>query len=81
MTWYVAILPPPLDERLAGPQVAGIALCLSGPLLILMKGEPARRLAVEFTRGDLWIAASALSWSIYAVLLKRGRAPSMRPND
>jgi drug/metabolite transporter (DMT)-like permease len=60
-----------LAERLAAPQVAGIALCLSGLLLILMKGEPARLLAVEFTRGDLWIAASALSWSIYTVLLKR----------
>lgn len=60
-----------LGERLAGLQVAGIALCLSGLLLILMKGEPARLLAVQFTRGDLWIAASALSWSIYAVLLRR----------
>lgn len=60
-----------LDERLAGLQGAGIALCLSGLILILMKGEPARLLAVEFTRGDLWIAASALSWSIYTVLLKR----------
>lgn len=60
-----------LGERMAGPQVAGIALCLAGLLLILMKGEPARLLAVEFTRGDLWIAASALSWSIYTVLLKR----------
>lgn len=60
-----------LGERLAGLQVAGIALCLSGLLLILMKGEPARLLAVQFTRGDLWIAASALSWSIYTVLLRR----------
>lgn len=60
-----------LGERLAGLQVAGIALCLSGLLLILIKGEPARLLAVQFTRGDLWIAASALSWSIYAVLLRR----------
>ena len=60
-----------LDERLATPQMAGIALCLSGLLLILMKGEPARLLSIQFTRGDLWIAASALSWSIYTVLLKR----------
>lgn len=60
-----------LGERLAGPQVVGIALCLSGLLVILMKGEPARLLAIQFTRGDLWIAASALSWSIYTVLLKR----------
>lgn len=60
-----------LGERLVAPQIGGIALCLSGLVLILMKGEPARLLAVEFTRGDLWIAASALSWSIYTVLLKR----------
>lgn len=60
-----------LGERLGGLQSLGIALCLLGLLVILMKGEPSRLLAVEFTRGDLWIASASLSWSVYSVLLKR----------
>lgn len=60
-----------LHEPLGGAQRVGVALAAAGVLFIIARGDPANLLAVRFTAGDLWIAAAALSWAAYSVLLKR----------
>ncbi len=61
-----------LRERLGPAQVAGVALALTGTLLIVVKGSLADLLAFRLGTGDLWIVASVLAWTAYSLLL-RGR--------
>ena len=68
----VAALSAPLfGERLTPAQVLGIALALTGTVTVIAKGSVANILAVQFTRGDLWVVAAMLSWTAYALLLRR----------
>ncbi len=59
-----------LRERIGGAQVLGAGLALLGLLLVIAKGDIAHLLSVRFTAGDLWIAAAAMSWIAYSVLLR-----------
>jgi len=56
-------------ERLTARGVAGIALALAGMLWIIVRGDMGALARLEFTVGDLWIAAASFSWAIYSVLL------------
>ena len=64
-----------LHERMAGKQLLGVSLALLGLLFVIAKGDLAHLMAVRFTAGDLWIAAAAMSWVAYSVLLRHW--PSM----
>jgi drug/metabolite transporter (DMT)-like permease len=57
--------------RPAARQLAGIAASLAGVLVILARGAPANLSALDVARGDLWVLAAVLSWSIYTLLLAR----------
>ena len=57
-------------ERLTAGRLAGIALCLAGVAAVFAKGRIGNLLSVEFTEGDLWIAAASACWGVYSVLLK-----------
>lgn len=57
-------------ERLSPLQWAGVALALGGMLVIVFRGSLETLLALRLTEGDLWIAASALAWAVYSVLLQ-----------
>lgn len=57
-------------ERMGWAQVSGVALALGGVLHVVLKGQWGALAGLEFTVGDLWILAAALSWTIYALLLK-----------
>ena len=57
-------------ERLTAGRLAGIALCLAGVAAVFTKGRIGNLLSVEFTEGDLWIAAASACWGVYSVLLK-----------
>lgn len=57
-------------ERLTTARVAGIALCLAGVAAVFAKGRIGNLLSVQFTEGDLWIAAASACWGLYSVLLK-----------
>ena len=59
------------DERFTRVQTAGVALALSGMLLVVAKGAPANLLAVRFTSGDLWVLTAATCWAAYSVLLRQ----------
>lgn len=60
-----------LHERMSAAQRIGVALALLGVLFVIAKGQLLNLAAVQWTRGDLWIVAAALSWVAYSVLLKR----------
>ncbi len=66
-----AMSAPLFGERVAAAQVLGIVLALSGTVAVIVKGSVANLLAVQFTRGDLWVVAAMLSWTAYALLLRR----------
>ncbi len=57
-------------ERLTAGRLAGIALCLAGVAAVFAKGRIGNLLSVQFTEGDLWIAAASACWGLYSVLLK-----------
>ncbi len=57
--------------RLRALQVAGVVGALSGVLVIIFKGDPARLLAVTLNFGDLCMAFAAVAWAGYSIILKR----------
>ena len=59
-----------LKERMGLAQASGVALALAGVLHVVLKGQWGALASVEFSVGDLWILTAALSWTIYALLLK-----------
>jgi drug/metabolite transporter (DMT)-like permease len=52
-------------------QLAGIAIAILGIAIVVFRGDPGRILEVTFNVGDLGIAAAALSWAVYSVVLRR----------
>lgn len=57
-------------ERVTIRQALGIAVSLSGAVLIVTRGDPAVLLAFAFNRGDLWVAAAVTSYAAYTALLR-----------
>ncbi len=57
-------------ERVSVRQVAGIALCLVGVVVIVTRGNPETLLQLAFTSGDLWTVLATVGWALYSVLLK-----------
>ncbi|WP_207455085.1 DMT family transporter [Azospirillum sp. SYSU D00513] len=66
-----------LREPVRPRQMVGIAVALAGVLAILTRGEAGLLLALSFNIGDLIVLASALSWAVYTVMLRR--SPSGLP--
>jgi drug/metabolite transporter (DMT)-like permease len=60
-----------LHERMSGAQKVGVCFALAGVLFVIAKGDIDNLLAVRLTVGDGWIAAAAIAWTAYSVLLKR----------
>jgi drug/metabolite transporter (DMT)-like permease len=48
-----------------------IAVSLFGVAVVVLRGDPARLLALQFNAGDLIMLAAVFFWSMYTVLLKR----------
>lgn len=59
-------------QRTSLRQVVGIALAVLGVAAIIMRGDVARLIALEFNPGDIGISVAAMSWAVYSVVLKRG---------
>ncbi|WP_343559514.1 DMT family transporter [Kiloniella sp. b19] len=57
-------------ERLGKLQVLGIFSSFAGVLAILSNGALANLTALDFTSGDLWIAAAAVGWAVYSLTLR-----------
>ncbi len=59
-----------LHERLAPPQVAGVAISLGGVLAILSEGSLQTLLNFRLNAGDLFIILSMALWSGYTIALR-----------
>ena len=59
-----------LHERLGRRQAAGVAMSLAGVLAIVARGDPQLLTTLEFNRGDLWLIAAMVLWSVYTLLLR-----------
>lgn len=68
----IAILSARLfGESLRGWQIVGVALALSGMVLIIAKGSFQNLVAVRFVTGDLWVITAVLCWTAYSIILRR----------
>ncbi|MBZ8132468.1 DMT family transporter [Afifella sp. IM 167] len=52
-------------------RVVGVIMAFLGVATIVLRGELARLITLDFNGGDLLIALCAFSWAVYSVLLKR----------
>jgi len=59
-----------LHEKVTRGEVLGIALALSGAVIIVIGGDPARLMRLGFNIGDILVLLSMLSWAFYTVALK-----------
>lgn len=67
-----------LGQKLRASQWAGVAISLTGVLIIVGRGDPMVILTLSLNVGDLWILASMLLWALYTVCL-RWRPPGLHP--
>ncbi|MBX2855224.1 MAG: DMT family transporter [Rhodobacteraceae bacterium] len=52
-------------------QMVGIGLSMAGAALMIAKGDLGALARLELYLGDLWIAAAALAWSAYTLMLRQ----------
>jgi drug/metabolite transporter (DMT)-like permease len=60
-----------LKERITLLRIIGMAICISGVLLLLSKGSFETLLNFSFTKGDWWVLAAAFTFAIYNTLVKK----------
>jgi len=58
-------------DRISFRQCFGIVLSFFGLAWIVSRGRPELLLSMQFSRGDLWTLAAAMSWAIYTVILRK----------
>lgn len=58
-------------------QILGIALSITGALMIILRGDLTALMALEFNLGDLVIIIAVIVWSFYSVLLRK--RPAVHP--
>lgn len=59
-----------LREPPSGRQWLGVATSLAGVLVLISQADLDMLLALDFNRGDIWIAAGVLTWSLYSIALR-----------
>ena len=59
-----------LKQKLILHQIFGILLSTLGVSFLILKGDLANILSLQFNQGDLWIVLSSLSWAVYSILIK-----------
>ncbi|MDO9059766.1 MAG: DMT family transporter, partial [Bradyrhizobium sp.] len=57
--------------RLTSAQFAGITISLAGVLTILLRGDLAALVNIQFNRGDVMFAGAVLSFGLYSALITR----------
>lgn len=59
-----------LGETVVRRQWLGVFISLAGIVVLVAQGDLDKLLTFSFNRGDLWILAGVLSWSVYSVMLR-----------
>ena len=57
------------EEKINKFKIFGLVSCLSGVLLIIIKGDIYLLFKLSFTKGDLWMLGSAIGWALYSIYL------------
>lgn len=57
-------------QPLGAMQAAGLVVSTLGVAVVILQGDPARLLALDFARGDLIIFAAMVCWALYTMALK-----------
>ncbi|HET6768195.1 MAG TPA: DMT family transporter [Chitinophagaceae bacterium] len=60
-----------LKERIPGLRIVGMLVCITGILILLSKGNFQNLVSFEFTKGDWWILAAALTFAIYNTSVRK----------
>lgn len=58
-------------ERIRPARIAGIATAIAGILLLISRGDLNVLLSLSFSRGDLLVVLSSLSFSVYTILVRK----------
>jgi len=60
-----------LKEQVGWQKIFGMALCFSGVVFLILKGDIRNALSLEFTKGDLWVLMAALAFAVYNTLVRK----------
>lgn len=60
-----------LKEQVSWLRVFGLAICISGILLLMGKGDLHAIIKFRFSAGDLWILLGAFFFAVYTVLVRK----------
>ncbi|NVK43344.1 MAG: DMT family transporter [Oceanospirillaceae bacterium] len=59
-----------LKQAVSGRQWLGVAISMTGVLVLLTQARMDALLQLQFNRGDLWVFAAVIDWALYSVLLR-----------
>jgi drug/metabolite transporter (DMT)-like permease len=62
-----------LGKPLSMARLAGVVLAIAGVAVIVLKGDLSALLRLDLNLGDLGIAAAALAWAAYSLVLRNDR--------
>lgn len=60
-----------LKEKIGWLKMAGLALCISGVIFLLSKGDLRNLVSFRFTAGDGWILLAAFFFAVYNTLVRK----------
>ncbi len=60
-----------LKEEIGWLKIAGMLLCITGILFLLLKGDFHNILSLQFTKGDGWVLLAALAFAVYNTLVRK----------
>ena len=57
-------------EKINSSQILGLALSITGVIIILTRFDFTKLINLDFNKGDLWLLVAMLSWAIYSTMLR-----------
>lgn len=64
------------NEKISLKKITGIAITVTGIVILLTKGEISVLLNISFAQGDLWMLIAAMIFAVYSILVKK-RPPAL----
>lgn len=59
------------NEKISLKKIIGIALTITGILVLLTRGKISVLLNISFAKGDLWMLIAAMIFAVYSILVKK----------
>jgi drug/metabolite transporter (DMT)-like permease len=64
-------------EKVTGLQIMGVAICIFGAFIVILRGRWDTLMGMSFARGDLIMMAAVILYALYSALLRR--RPAIHP--